>query len=77
MLEKEYEYFLKNKKYLQKKYIDKYIVIKNEDVVGSYESQTKALEESLKFFELGTFLIQRISKNEFDVIQYFYSPAFI
>ncbi len=73
MLEKEFEFFKKNRKELLKKYKNLYIVIKDEKVVGSYKTQSEALSESAKKFELGTFLIQKVLKNEEDLIQHFHS----
>lgn len=73
MLDKEYEFFKKNKEELLKKYKSLYIVIKDEKVVGSYKTQSEALKKSAQIFELGTFLIQKISGKEEDIIQHFHS----
>lgn len=73
MLEKEFNYFKKHKNELQIKYLNKTIVIKNEEVVGVYPSEAEALQEASKKFELGTFLIQKITAKEKDYIQRFHS----
>ena len=58
MLEKEFQYYLDNQKELVKRYNGKFIVIKNDSVIGAYNSHSEAYNETLKKEELGTFLIQ-------------------
>jgi hypothetical protein len=58
MLEKEFQYFVTHQKELVKQYNGKYIVIKDEQVIGAYPSNGEALEETVKEHKLGTFLIQ-------------------
>ena len=77
MLDKEYQYFLGNKKDLIKKYSGKFIVIKGEEVVGVYETLQEALKISAKAYSLGDFLIQHISDKEDDYIQRFHSRVCI
>jgi len=57
-LEKEFQYFLDHQKKLVEKYGGKFIVIKNQEVIGVYETETEAFTETQKKHELGTFLIQ-------------------
>jgi hypothetical protein len=64
MLDKEFEYYLDNQKELVKKYNNKFIVIKNNAVIGSYDSEGEAYIETLKKEELGTFLIQHCLPGE-------------
>ena len=59
MLDKEFKYFLDNQDELVRKYKGKYIVIIGEEVVGTYSSELDAYNESVKKYELGTFLIQQ------------------
>jgi hypothetical protein len=58
MLEKEFEYFKKNRELLIKKYNKKYIVIVSETVVDVYENRMKALKSSASKYGLGNFLIE-------------------
>lgn len=76
MLEKEYDYFLKNKEALLQKYKDQFIVIMGEQVVGNYLSQEEALREASSKYALGTFLIQKVSNNKEDVTQRFFSLVY-
>lgn len=72
-LEKEFKYYIKNQKELIKKYDGKYIVIKNEKVIGSYESEIEAIEETSKIEELGTFLVQKCEPGVESYTQTFHS----
>jgi len=58
MLEKEFKYFVDHQSDLVEKYNNKFIVIKDQAVIGSYDSHADAYNETLKTEKLGTFLIQ-------------------
>ena len=58
MLEKEFQYYIQNQDELVKQYNGKFIVIKNDSVIGSYPSHSEAYHTTLKTEEIGTFLIQ-------------------
>ena len=58
-LEKEFNFYIKNQGKLVKEYNGKFIVIKNEKVLGAYDSEIKAIDETTKTEKLGTFLIQK------------------
>lgn len=63
-LNNEYQFYLSNQDELIKEYNDKVIVIKNQEVVGSFDNEEQAYFFAKEKFELGTFLIQRCSENE-------------
>ena len=63
-LEKEFKYYLDNQKQLVKEYLNKYIVIKNNTIIGAYDSEMDAYNETLKNHKLGTFLIQHCLPGE-------------
>ena len=71
MLDKEYEYYLAHKDELVAKHNDKFVAIKDGQVVGVYASRPEAIEKTAKVHPLGTFLIQHITKEE--EVQRFYS----
>ena len=77
MLEKEYQYFLKHKDVLLKEHEGKFIVIIGNEVVGSYSSREEALKEASSKHDVGTFLIQKVSRGEDDVIQRFSSRVYV
>jgi len=73
MLEKEFQYYLDNQNELVKKYAGKYLVIKNQIIIGAYESNQEAFIEATKSYEIGTFLIQLCEKGEESYSQHFHS----
>lgn len=64
MIEKDFKYFRKNQKDLVKKYNGKYIIIKDGKVVSSYSTKNEALENALKEYKAGTFLMQLCSLGD-------------
>lgn len=58
MLEKEFEYYVNHQDELVKSYAGKFIVIKNEKVIGVYDSEIEAYTDMVKKEDVGTFLIQ-------------------
>jgi len=58
-LENEFNYYLKHQEELIRKYNGKFIVIRGDSVIGQYESELEAVEETSKQHELGTFLVQK------------------
>lgn len=73
MLDKEYKFYTKNKAEFVKKYKGKFLVIKNEEVVGVYLTREDAYNESSKKYQLGTFLIQECLEEEKEIAQTFHS----
>lgn len=71
MLKQEFEYYLAHQNDLVEKYNGKFIVIKNQAVVGVYDSEIEAYTESVKTMELGTFLIQECLPGEESYTQTF------
>lgn len=73
MLEKEFEYFKKNRESLFQTYPDKYLVIKDSGVrfaAGTFED---ALSFASKEYELGSFIVQQCTKGEEGYTQTFHS----
>lgn len=58
-LEKEFKYYLAHQNELAKQYNGKFIVIKDCQVIGTYNSEFEAITETAKQNELGTFLVQK------------------
>ncbi|OGU58184.1 MAG: hypothetical protein A2X64_06890 [Ignavibacteria bacterium GWF2_33_9] len=73
MLKKEFEYYLKEQENFVKQYLGKFLVIKDEEIVGIYNTELQAYSESIKKFELGTFLIQECQPGEENFTQTFRS----
>lgn len=58
MLEKELQFFINNQERLVKEHRGKTLVIKDEAVVGVYDTTLEAYTEAMKKYEPGTFMIQ-------------------
>jgi len=75
MLDKEFKFYLKEHEELVKKYEGKFVVIKGENVIGVYDSEKEAYEETIKDNKLGTFLIQLCLPGEKNHTQTFHTRA--
>ena len=73
MLEKEFKYYLDNQEKLLKKFNGRFIVVKNNAVIGDYNSELEALIETKKIHKIGTFLIQKCTPGENDYSQTYHS----
>ena len=58
-LEKEFKYYIGHQNELVNRYRGKFIVIKGCTVIGAYDSDLEAIQETSKKEELGTFLVQK------------------
>jgi len=58
MLDREFKYYIEHQTELVREYNNKFIVIKNDVVIGAYDSEDEAYHETLKTHQLGTFLVQ-------------------
>lgn len=72
-LKREFEYYLKHQDELVEKYNGKTIVIKGECVLGAYNSDQEAIQETCKTEELGTFLVQLCTPGDEAYTQTFHS----
>lgn len=71
MLKTEFEFYLNNQSELVDKYKGKYLVIKNEKVIGVYDSEIDAYTNAVKTEEAGTFLIQECQPGNENYTQTF------
>ncbi len=74
-LKKELEYFKTHQDELVKKHEGKFLVIKDQQVQGVYETELGAYTEAKEKFTLGTFLIQQCLPGKESYTQSFYSRA--
>ena len=54
MLEQEFKYYIDHQDELVKKFSGKFIIIKDNEVKGSYDTKKEAYFEGQKKFDLGT-----------------------
>lgn len=73
MLETEYQYYLRHQSELQTRYSGRFIVIVGESVVGDYGSKADAYLNSVKKYDLGTFLIQECNDGNTGYTQTYHS----
>ena len=77
-LEKEFNYYLEHQEELVKKYNGKFLVIKDCNIIGAYDSELEAVEKTTKEHELGTFLVQKCEPGSESYTQTYHSRvAFI
>ncbi len=74
-LKKEFEYFLANKETLNKQYGGKYIVIKNQEIIGVFDSEIDAVEQTSQKEQMGTFLVQKCDPRGNSFTQTYHSKA--
>ena len=72
-LQKEFDYFLAHKDELVKKYKGRFVVIKGQQVIGVFDDQMKAVEETDKVQAPGTFLVQKCEPGDESYTQTFHS----
>ena len=63
-LDKQFKFHLENQDEFVEQYDGKVIVLENEKVLGSFESELDAVNETRRRHELGTFLVQRVSPGD-------------
>lgn len=73
LLENEFCYYLKHQDELVKKYKGKFVVIKNDKVLGAFNSRFEAINTIQKDHELGTFLVHQCEPGENNYTQTFHS----
>lgn len=73
MLNKEFKFYVDNQNKLVEKYNNRFIVIKNCEVIGDYADAGTALRETSKKHEVGTFLIQECKAGEDSYTHTFHS----
>lgn len=77
MLIKEQEFYDSHKEELRKKYLNKRIVISNNEIRGSYDTDAEALKEALKTMKPGTFMIKLVTATDEETVQRYYSRVYV
>ncbi len=73
MLKEEFEFFLEHQEEFAEKYNGRFIVIKKQNVLGDYDTELEAVEETSKREEIGTFLVQKCERGDSSFTQSFNS----
>ena len=74
-LRQEFSYYLAHQGEFVKLHKGKFIVIKNQEVIGVYDSELEAISETAKHHELGTFLVQKCEPDSNKSLQVYHSRA--
>ena len=72
-LRAEFEYYVQHQAELAEKYQDRYLVIKDGEVLGDYATASEAVRATVKTHEPGTFLVQRCDADPDSTTQTFHS----
>ena len=72
VLQQEYDFFLAHLQKFSKKHLNEFVVIKEDQVIGFFQSYEKALVEGLaKFGATTPFFIEEVTKEE-KVVHFFH-----
>ena len=63
-LKPEFDYFLKHQDELVRDFAGKFVVIKNERILGYYDDLVTAINVTAKTEQMGTFLVQLVTAGE-------------
>ena len=63
-LTQEFKYFLDHKDEIVREHEGRYVVIKNKRIIGTYDDELEAINETRKTHELGTFLVHLAASEE-------------
>lgn len=67
MLEKELAYYKKNRDGFLENHIGKYVLIKEDELIGVYDSQSEALGEAARLFGIDSYLIRKVAEKEEEI----------
>ncbi|MDE0644672.1 MAG: DUF5678 domain-containing protein [Gammaproteobacteria bacterium] len=63
-LQEEFDYYLEHQDEFVNQYDGRYIVIKDNEVIGDYDDIAVAVKETAKKHQLGTFLVQLVTEGD-------------
>ena len=69
VLQREFDYYLDHQNEFVKTFSGRYLLIRNEQIIGDYDSLIEAVYAGEERFALGTFLVQRCSLGPEDYIE--------
>jgi hypothetical protein len=74
-LNEEYDFYVENHAALTREYAGKFVVIKNQKVLGAHDSREEALIATLETEDAGAFLVQFCAEDGQVPTQRFHSRA--
>lgn len=73
----EFNYYIQHQKELVDKYNGRFIVLKNSEILGVFDSELEAIKETSKSHKLGTFLVQRCEPGKESYTQTYHSRVIL
>lgn len=70
-MDKNYVFFMENIEDLYEEYGDSFLVIKDQRVVGAYLTYQIAVDEAIKIYKPGTFIVQKCAENQENLVAHF------
>lgn len=67
-LDKEYNFYFDNKSNLIEKYLNKWIAIKDNKIIGCYNNLGDAVELTSLNHKVGTFMVRQVLEKEPEII---------
>jgi len=67
----DFYYFLENMESLYRKHGNKFVAVKNKNILGVYDNFNNAFESTIKTEEIGTFLIQECFDKKEKLVHHF------
>ena len=71
--EKEFNYYLEHQDEIVKEHNGKFVVIKENEVLGAFDSEVEAINKTLEEHDLGTFLVQKCEPGKASFTQTYHS----
>lgn len=76
-LKREFQWYLQNRDALVAQHEGKVLVIKNEELLGTFENEMEAIKKTMSEHELGTFLVQECSSDPNSTSATFHSRVWV
>ena len=71
-----YDFFRANKDEYLKEYEGKYLLIFEKSLIDAFDDQLSAMEEALKTYEMGTFIVQHCVTDEDETMKFYSRVGF-
>lgn len=72
-LEVEFNYYRQHQEEMVRLYKGKFVVIRDSQVLGAYDTELDAIKETSAKYPIGTFLIQKCEAGDASLTQMFHS----
>lgn len=61
---RDFDFFIENYEKLYQKYGHKFLVIRNQEILGSYDSELSAINITSEKYPIGSFIVQECNGDE-------------